>query len=121
MSHQNKDVVEKYLGALSGKSKPPEVVDQFVSDQALKDHIAFFETAFPEYELILEDMIAEGDKIAIRVTFKGTHNGDLGEIPATHKSATLPVLLIYRIQEKKIVEHWMGVDQLDLMKQLGVM
>ncbi|MBN1482923.1 hypothetical protein EH223_13395 [candidate division KSB1 bacterium] len=121
MSQQLKDFITEYLTALSGKPKPPEVVEQYVADQALKDHIAFFEAAFPEYELLIEDMLSEDDKVAVRVTFRGTNKGPIGEIPATQKSATLPVLLIYQVANGKIVNHWMGVDQLDLMKQLGVM
>lgn len=121
MSQENKNLIREYLTALSGKSKPSEVVDKYVADQALKDHIAFFEAAFPQYELLIEDMLSEGDKVAVRVTFRGTNKGPIGEIPATQKSAALPVLLIYQVANSKIVKHWMGVDQLDLMKQLEVM
>jgi len=120
-AQENKAFIGRYLEALSGQDKPPEVVDQYVadSDQELKEHIAFFEVAFPRYELIADDMVAEGDKVAVRATFTGTHEGALMGLPPTHKTATIPIMLIYRIADGKIAEHWMVADQMSLMQQLG--
>ena len=120
-AQENKAFIGRYLKALSGQDKPPEVVAQYVSDsdQELKEHIAFFEAAFPRYELIADDMVAEGDKVTVRATFRGTHEGDLMGLAPTHKAATVPIMLIYRIADGKIVEHWMVADQMSLMQQLG--
>ena len=120
-AQENKAFIGRYLKALSGQDKPPEVVDQYVSDsdQGLKEHIAFFEAAFPRYELIADDMVAEGDKVTVRATFTGTHEGDLMGLAPTHKTATVPIMLIYRIADDKIVKHWMVADQMSLMQQLG--
>jgi predicted ester cyclase len=71
-------------------------------------------------QLIAEDMIAEGDKVVVRSTFRGTHKGDLMGIPPTGKQVTMPLILIYRIADDKIVEHWMQADALGLLQQLGV-
>jgi len=71
----NRKLVELYLAALSGKPKPAEVVSQYVDDKPLEEHIAFFEAAFPCYELRLDDIVAEGDKVALRLlsaAYKGT-------------------------------------------------
>ena len=76
--------------------------------------------AFPGYQLIVEDMIAEGDKVAVRGTVKATHAGDPMGIPPTDKQVKVPLSIIYRIAGSKIVEHWMVSDQLGLMQQLGV-
>jgi len=65
-------------------------------------------------------MIAEGDKVVVRSTFRGTHKGDLMGIPPTGKQVTMPLILIYRIADDKIVEHWMQADALGLLQQLGV-
>jgi len=70
--------------------------------------------------LIAEDMIAEGDKVVLRSTFRGTHKGDLMGIAPTGKQVTMPLILIYRIADDKIVEHWMQADALGLLQQLGV-
>jgi predicted ester cyclase len=122
-AQDNKNFMTRYLAAMSGTNKAPALVDEYVSDldPELKEHIAFFEAAFPLYDLIPEDMVAEGDKVAVRATFKGIHQGDLMGTPPTGKKVVLPIMLIYRIADGKIVEHWMSVDQLTLMQQLGVM
>jgi len=104
---ENKAFIRRYFEALSGKDKPATVVNRYVSDEELKHHIALYEAAFPSYQLIAEDMIAEGDKVVVRSTFRGTHKGDLMGIPPTGKQVTMPLILIYRIADDKIVEHWM--------------
>ena len=86
----------------------------------MKQHIAFFEASFPRYELLAEDLIAEADQVTVRAVFKGTHQGDLMGIAPTGKQVELPFIIIYRIAGDKIVQHWMSVDQMALMQQLGV-
>jgi predicted ester cyclase len=116
---ENKAFIRRYFEVLSGKDKPAAVVNRYVSDEELKHHIALYEAAFPSYQLIAEDMIAEGDKVVVRSTFRGTHKGDLMGIPPTGKQVTMPLILIYRIADDKIVEHWMQADALGLLQQLG--
>lgn len=120
-AEENKAFVRRYLSAISGKDKTPTVVNQFVADadEALKQHIAYFEAAFPRYEMIAEDMIAEKDQVVVRLTARGTHKGEFMGVPATGKSINIPGILIYRIADGKIVEHWMQVDAVSLMQQLG--
>jgi predicted ester cyclase len=120
MSAENKALIQRYFEALSGKDKPAEIVNIYVADEELKQHIEMFEGAFPRYQLIAEDMVAEDDKVAVRATFKGFHKGDLMGIPPTGKEATISLMLFYRIANGKIVEHRMNADQLGLMQQLGV-
>ena len=119
-TEDNKTFIRRYFEALSGKDKATAVVNRYVSDEELKHHIAFYEAAFPNYELIAEDMIAEGDKVVVRSTFRGTHKGDLMGIAPTGKQVTMPLMLIYRIADDKIVEHWMQADALGMLQQLGV-
>jgi steroid delta-isomerase-like uncharacterized protein len=119
---ENKAFVTRYLDALSGKEKPAAVVDQFVSeaDALLKQHIAGYEAAFPRYALDVEDMIAEADKVVVRFTFRAAYGGGFMSIPATGQKVAVPGIIIYRIADGKIVEHWMLVDSAVLMQQLGV-
>jgi predicted ester cyclase len=118
----NKAFVQGYLDALSGKDKPAEVQDQYIaeSDKELKEHIMFFEASFPHYELIADDMIAEGDKVSVLARFKGAHNGELLGIAPTGKEVDVPFAITYRLAGGKIVEHWMSFDRMALMEQLGV-
>ena len=119
-TEDNKTFIRRYFEAISGKDKATAVVNRYVTDEELKHHIAFYEAAFPNYELIAEDMIAEGDKVVVRSTFRGTHKGDLMGIAPTGKQVTMPLILIYRIADDKIVEHWMQADALGMLQQLGV-
>ena len=76
--------------------------------------------AFPDSQVTIDDMIAEGDQVVTKKTFSGTHTGDFVGIPATGKRVTLQFVDIMRLRDGKIVEHWNCLDQLSLMQQLGV-
>ncbi len=119
---ENKAFIRRYLDALSGQEKPAALVDQYIadSDQALKQHIAYSESAFPRYELIPEDMLAEDDKVVVRFTLRATHRGEFMGIPATGKQVAVPGIIIYRLAGGKIAEHWIQTDSVALMQQLGV-
>jgi steroid delta-isomerase-like uncharacterized protein len=119
---ENKAFVRRYLDAINGKDKPAAVQDQYISDAdaILKQHIAGYEAAFPHYALIEDDMIAEGDKVVVRWTMHATYGGGFMNIPATGQQVAMPGIIIYRIADGKIVEHWMQVDSAALMQQLGV-
>jgi predicted ester cyclase len=118
----NKAFVSRYLEALSGKEKPRAVQDEYIADtdEELKDHIIFFEASFPRYEVIADDMIAEGDKVAVLARFRGVHNGDLTGIAPTGKEVDVPFAITYRLAGGKITQHWMSFDRMALMEQLGV-
>ena len=120
---ENRALITAYFEAISGNEKPTSLQEEYIadSDQALKDHIDMFEAAFPLYELIVEDMIAEGDEVAVRATFRGTHEGEFAGVPATGNEVEIPVFLIYRLEDGLIVEHWMQADVLGLMQQLGAL
>lgn len=68
---------------------------------------------------VVEDLIAEGDRVAARITADGTHEGELLGIPRTGKQIRMTGMTIWRIADGKIVEHWSEMNVLDLMRQLG--
>lgn len=115
----NKAFVLDYFAALN-QDKSPATVDKYMTDEVLKEHIVMFETAFPGYQLTAEEMIAEGDLIFVRTRFEGTHDGDLMGIAPTGKPVTIEIALTYRIENGKIVDHWMLADQLTMLQQIGV-
>jgi steroid delta-isomerase-like uncharacterized protein len=119
---ENKALVSRYLDAINGKEKPAAVQDQYISDAdaVLKQHIVGYEAAFPRYALDVEDLIAEADKVVLRFTLRATYGGGFMNIPATGQQVAVPGIIIYRIADGKIVEHWMLVDSAVLMQQLGV-
>lgn len=117
---ENKALIRRYIEAINGKDKPAAVVGKYVTDKELLELIDWSETAFPHFEFLIDDMIAEGDQVAVRATFKGTHKGDLLGVSPTGKYLNQPFNVIYRIDEGKIVEHWMVINRLEVMQQLGV-
>ena len=79
-----------------------------------------FRGAFPDSYFTVEDMIAEGDKVATRKTFHGTHRGEFMGISATGQRVSIELIDIVRIADEKVVEHWSMGDNLGMMQQLGV-
>lgn len=79
----------------------------------------FLKDAFPDLHITIEDMIAEGDRVTTRSTWRGTHKGEYMGIAPTGKQFTVTEIAIDRYKEGKIIEGWGGVDRLDLMQQLG--
>jgi predicted ester cyclase len=114
----NKTFVKKYLDALR-KDKSPATLDQYMTDEDLKHHIAMYDVAIPGYWLDAEEMLAEGDKVVVRGNVRGVHNGQLMHIAPTGKSVVFPFFITYRIVNGKIAEHWLLVDMLSLLQQVG--
>ncbi len=117
---ENKRVIERYLEALK-KDKSPATLNKFIAEQPLKDHIVGYETVLPGYWLESEDMIAEGDKVVVRFTLHGTHKGDFMGVPPTGKVVNFAGLIIYQMKDGRIVDHWMQVDMVAFMQQIGAM
>lgn len=70
---------------------------------------------------VFEDQIAEGDKVATRLTLHVVHTGEFQGIAATGKQIAVPQIAIHRIRDGKIVEAWVSSDDVGMMKQLGLM
>jgi predicted ester cyclase len=81
-----------------------------------------FRRAFPDSCFTVEgmSMMAEGDKLATRKTFRGTHEGQFMGIPPSVRSVSMGLMNIVRICEGRVVEHWLMGDTLGMMQQLGV-
>jgi len=76
---------------------------------------------FPDYQTVIEDMLAEGEKVAARIRMTGTNAGEFMGIPATGKRVQFTGIYIARISNGKIVEHWGEEDSVSLLQQLGVL
>jgi predicted ester cyclase len=92
----------------------------FKGPEGFKQYVTTFITAFPDLHLTIDDMVAEGDKVALRLTARGTHKGDFMGIDPTGKQITAPGIVIQRIADNKFVEAWLVNDNLGMMQQLGV-
>lgn len=70
---------------------------------------------------VFEDQIAEGDKVATRLTLHAVHAGEFQGMPATGKQIAVPQIALHRIQNGKIAEVWVSSDDVSMMQQLGLM
>jgi steroid delta-isomerase-like uncharacterized protein len=86
--------------------------------EGYKQFIKTFLTAFPDLQTTIEELIAEGDKVVVRHTWRGTHKGDFQGVFPTGKQVQFGSVEIYRIVEGKIVEGRVELDNLSLLQQL---
>ena len=86
----------------------------------IKQSLAMFWKGFPDFHVAIEDMVAEGDKVWVRVTFTGTHTGEYLGFAPTGKKISYKSVTIKRVVDGKMVEGWTVNDMLDFYKQLGV-
>lgn len=78
-------------------------------------------TAFPDYKGEIENVVAEGDLVSFHFKWTGTHKGTFMGISATGKKISRRTADVLRMKDGKIVEHWGIVDQVDMLKELGLL
>jgi predicted ester cyclase len=88
--------------------------------EGVKEVVSMFHSAMPGLRVVVEDMIAEGDKVATRYALEGTHRGELFGAAPTGKQLSIKSITVERVSEGKIVEHWRNTDEVGMMRQLGV-
>jgi len=91
-----------------------------VGPEGVKLLVAALRATFPDIQMTIEDVIAEGDKLVVRYTARGTHSGGIQGIAPTGRKVTWAGINIYRGEGGKVVETWQLSDGLGLMQQLGV-
>jgi steroid delta-isomerase-like uncharacterized protein len=80
--------------------------------------VAAFRAAFPDFHTTIEDVLAEGDRVAVRGTDRGTHLGEFMGRPATGRQFAMTWIGIYRIRDGKAVEGWLETDTKRFLDQL---
>jgi steroid delta-isomerase-like uncharacterized protein len=88
--------------------------------EGLKQGVRGFHAGFTDLQFTVEDMVAEGDRVAIRGTFRGVHTSAFEGIPATGREITMTWFVMLRIVGGKISDRWANSDQLAFLTQLGV-
>ena len=133
-TEDNKAVVRRFYEEVMNQKKRAvldevfdlNVVDHFAPPgtpgglEGARQTLGMFLTAFPDLHFTVEDLIAEGDKVVARATLSGTQQGAFMGIPPTGKHVTMTGIDINRFVGGKSVEHWVEMDTLGLMQQLGV-
>ena len=132
MSEENKAVVRRWVEAFN--EGDTNAVDELLTDSYVrhdpnspevrgpeeeKQLIAMYRSAFPDLRFSIEDMVAEDDRVAMRVGISATHEGELLGIPPTQRRLSFTAMELYRLAEGKIDEQWVNMDTLGMMQQLG--
>lgn len=86
----------------------------------LREALIAIRNGFPDIHVTVEDILAEGDKVVVRNTWRGTHEGGFNGIPATGRKVEITGIVIWRITDGMISERWASIDTLGLLRQLGV-
>ena len=89
-----------------------------IGPDAVKRGVASRRLSFPDIHVHIEDMIAEGDKVVARLTFRGTHDGVFQGVPPTGKEVSWSGIWIYRVANGQFVERWHNYDMQGLMEQV---
>jgi predicted ester cyclase len=107
------------------------VVPEFINHEAppgrdrgpesMRGLAVMLRTAFPDLRFEIEELVAEGDVVAGRLTMSGTHEGPLMGMPPTGRSVRQDHMHFVRFQDGKVIEHWGVRDELGMMQQLGVL
>ncbi len=96
---------------------PPGVAEPMDRRGRQRDEAPFF-AAFTNIESVVEDQIAEGDRVATRVTMRCTHTGPYGGVPPTGRRITIPFIDISRVRDGQIFEEWAEFDMPGILRQL---
>jgi steroid delta-isomerase-like uncharacterized protein len=138
MSEQNKAFIRRWFEEVWNKGREEAIDEMFAeegvanglvdeSGQPLRGPAGFkpffrkFREAFPEIEVVVEDAIAEGDRVAARCTVRGRHRGDSLGFAATERPVEFTGMTIVRIHHGKIVEAWNNFDFMSMFQQLGAL
>ena len=76
--------------------------------------------SFPDSSFVVDDVIADGNKVAVRHRLLGTHQADFQMIPATGRQVEVNAIVIFRMENGMVVEAWLNADIMGMMQQLGV-
>ena len=134
-TEENKTVVRDFIAALFTTGDPNAVDDHLAEDfvnndppfgasadrEGMRAAGAMFRSGFPDWHSDLDMLIAEGDLVVERFTASGRHSGsDIMGVAPSCETVTLPGINIFRLRDGRIVERWGRLDDLGLLRQLGL-
>ncbi len=125
---ENKEIVRRFIDAYN-KRKSDSIDDFVAADyvdhtnnvdrEGLKRLFDMGFKAFPDWHETIEEIIAEGDRVWVRLGYTGTHKGEFMGLAPTGKKITAEAVDIYRIVNGKLAEYWNVTDNVNLFKQIG--
>jgi len=129
----NKDVARRFIDEVFGGDK--QAVDELVADdfvphswgpmppgrEPLKQAIDRVYAGLSDHRMTIDDIVAEGDRVAVRLRSNARHTGTFMGIPATGREYEITETHLLRIRDGQVAEHWRDADMLGLMRQLGAL
>jgi steroid delta-isomerase-like uncharacterized protein len=135
MSEANAMIVHNYLQeAWNGRNV--DLIDTFLAEDCAvhnlpaqlpsgragaRENLRRTLDTFPDFAVTVDDTVSQSDRVAVRLTFTGTHQGGFYGMPATGKAFSIPAIAIARLEDGKIAEWWQIGDTLGLLQQIGAM
>jgi steroid delta-isomerase-like uncharacterized protein len=131
MENENKELVRRFFEAWSRhdvEAAAGLVAEDFVNNssasqgrQGVMEEGEYWFTAFPDASVSIEELVAEGDKVVVRITSTGTHGGDFMGVMPTAKRVRFQEIDIARVENGMIAEMWAAPDVYGLLAQLGAL
>jgi steroid delta-isomerase-like uncharacterized protein len=131
---ENKALVRRFIDEIFMNGSQDAVDDLLTDDftphtwgstgpgkESLKQAIKRVSAGLSDASMTIEDMIAEGDRVAVRLTSHAVQTGPFMNLPPSGKAYTIGEIHIFRIRDGKVAEHWHQADFMGMMRQLGAM
>jgi steroid delta-isomerase-like uncharacterized protein len=130
MSEENKAIARRFcdaynqgtwdqLDSLVTKDYIHHNNDSQFNLEQFKRGAAWFRAGMPDFHIVIEDMVAEGEKVAVRFTGRGTHLGSFYKEAPTGKTIIVYGTTVYHVRDDRICEDWEALDELHFMGQVG--
>jgi steroid delta-isomerase-like uncharacterized protein len=130
-TEQGKDFIRRFLEA--SIARDPAAFKELMSPDFMAhvpggpknrdgfvQHMNVFNSAFPDMQVRVLDVISDGEKVVARTAWRGTHIGDFMGLPPTGRQIEIEAYIVERLEDAKSVEHWSLFDQLTMLQQLGL-
>lgn len=131
---QNKNIVTSFIDALFTKGDLGAVDEYLAGDyvdhdppmgfpggrEGMRAAAAAFRAAFPDWHSDIGFYVEEGDLVVENFTASGTQQGEIFGVPPSGRTVSLPGINIWRVRDGRIVERWGRLDELGLLRQLGL-
>ena len=122
-NHRKLDVADELFASecITHQLRSGEPITSAPRDpETLKQHIREWVSAFPDLQFTLEQTVPSEDRVASHITMRGTHTGQWMGVSPSGKQISIEMIVIHRIEARKIVEDWVLVDSLGFFQQLGI-
>lgn len=116
----NLDAIDQYYAVNYVDHSPSPLRELAPGLEGIKNAFRLLYAAFPDTVHVIDDLIAEDDKVVVRLHATATHTGQIFDTPPTGKKVTLSSIVIYRLTQGKIVERWVAQQGPGVLQQIGV-